>query len=139
MYGRFIEAAAKRQGIDASELARRVGYKDADMIRKIYRDVSPPSFKKFEQIAAALEVPIGDLLPNSGANPASDRLEPIMAALFGLPDGTQNELLANLAVQARTLAAWRRRDSEAPRPEKTKALRRTDEVNEIGSGITTKT
>jgi transcriptional regulator with XRE-family HTH domain len=118
--------------MDTAELARRVGYKGPGMLQKIFRGEARPSFEKMEEIAEALEVPIGDLLPNSGANPALDRLEPILAAMFGLSEDAQSELLASLAVQARTMAGWRRRDVPAEkRSRRHKRVPASDEEHDL--------
>lgn len=112
MYGSYIRAARERKGISPAEAARRVGYKTPDMIYKIESDKASASLEMLDKLAEAYDMRIGDLLPNSGASPANDLTAPILAAMVGLDSQVVNELVLNLAEQARIQVAWRRRDEQ---------------------------
>jgi transcriptional regulator with XRE-family HTH domain len=137
MYGAHIAAARERAGLSPAEVAKRVGYASADSIYKIEADKNSASLEALDKIAEACGLLVGDLLPNSGGAPVADLFQPLMAAMMGLDEQTQKELILNLAGQARVMAGWRRRDEpeeETARPTRRKP--KQDAESEAGTSIT---
>src|SRR5438045_2477946 len=112
MYGSYFRSAREKARLTRGEAAALVGYTSPGMIEKIENDKANPSFEILDKLADAYGTRIGDLLPNSGANPAADLCAPIAAAMIGLDSRQVNELVNNLAEQARILISWRKRDDK---------------------------
>jgi transcriptional regulator with XRE-family HTH domain len=109
MFGEYVDAALSRARISRAELARRIGV-TPDLIGKYVRGDVKMTLERLSEIATALGLHIGDLLPNSGGSARAERFAPIAHAMIGLPDSDIDELILNLAAQARILTAWRKHE-----------------------------
>ena len=109
MYGTTIKRALGTSNISVAEAAAAMGYKRADMLYRVLRNEADPSLDALQRLADRLNVPVGDLLPNSGAGPVTDELRDVLAAISGLAGDAREEVISALAVNARVLAnAYRR-------------------------------
>jgi transcriptional regulator with XRE-family HTH domain len=117
MYGEYLQSARERAGLSRAEAAALMGI-TPDGVRKIEVNISSPSVPVLDKMAGAYGCLIGDLLPNSGAGQATDRFEPIMAALMGLDEEEIADAILMMASQARLLrnGIMRRAHATAPRP-----------------------
>ncbi len=97
-------------------MAETIGYKSADMVYKIERDATEPSWEQADKWAQACGKLIGDILPNSGGGHLDPVLQPLLAAFAGLSRDDLAALVLNLSSQARLMATWRHRP-EQPQPQ----------------------
>lgn len=82
-------------------MAAAIGYKSADMIYKIERDATEPSWEQADKWAAACGKLIGDILPNSGNSSLDEVMQPLLAAMAGMDVDDIKEQVLILASQAR--------------------------------------
>jgi transcriptional regulator with XRE-family HTH domain len=108
MHGERIRAAREKRRWSRDQLATAAGI-TTDLLGKYERNAAIPSLGNLEKLAAAMGMPEGDLLPNSGDDPANISLAAIAAELDPLPRADLPEAIAHLAAQARLLVAWRLR------------------------------
>lgn len=101
MYGHYLKAARESAGLSQAEMAAAIGYKGADMIYKIERNASEPSWEQTDKWATACGKLIGDILPNSGTSAIDDSLQPLLAAMAGMSREDMTEQILILASQAR--------------------------------------
>lgn len=102
----------ENHGVSAAQAAAAMGYKRPDMVYRLLRDEANPSLDALQKLADHINVPVGDLLPNSGANPVSDELRDILAAISGVAGRDRTDVIAALAVNARVLGNAYRRQGE---------------------------
>jgi transcriptional regulator with XRE-family HTH domain len=102
-HGGNIARALRRHGLSMAEAAQVMGYEQPDMLHLVLSDVVDPSLDELQRLADHVNEPIGDLLPNSGANPVSDEFRDVLAVLSGVSGAMREEIIAALAVNARML------------------------------------
>jgi transcriptional regulator with XRE-family HTH domain len=124
MYGTSIQRSLRRNDISVAEAAAAMGYKRPDMLYRILRDDADPSLDALQRLADFVNEPIGDLLPNSGANPVNDELRDILAAMSGVAGDARLDVINALAVNARVLANLYRQQSQKSQAEHASAAER---------------
>lgn len=105
--GRLFRAARERAGLSLKEAAVRAEYSE-DSIYRIERGEVWPPYESLLRLAAAYGIMPGDFFANSAASPDLILVEPLLAALRGLPNSAQDELIRHLAAQTRMTRAFMR-------------------------------